>query len=477
MCKSKRFSVSLVLGLFFVALGSHTAAAQTPLKTINNPQGGIIVYGLVKGATSQAAAMSQVLQKVHNDCGDKPQVGSIFRVRGTNSVAVFFTVVNHPQGDKQVAGLLIAAPSGPNQMDAALVSDDAARFGATVNPMLSTLFNEWHPGETAATPGAGGLALPPMHQVTLPDNTASVSLPEGWNVTPQSGGGSAVVLGPRGERVALNQWFMAQDPRGPIFQQQQRAGIRPLPHLVVYPCDANLVRAFPEILQRLRASNGLAPAPLHLDRVEPVPAPPGQRGVRAVGQMDADGHGMMELNMLLYAAAPDQYGGYHFIVSQFRIPLGSTDQQRALATAVMSSYQVNRELINARVAAQMAPILASMIQSWEAQQKALVARSQQISNGIRQIGANATARMNAVQQANDAQHAGYDAQQDSNARNGQGFSNYLLDQTVIQDNNMYGNGTVGHGTVWNSTADALVKANPNRYEIVDNPNFWKGKDF
>jgi hypothetical protein len=36
---------------------------------------------------------------------------------------------------------------------------------------------------------------------------------------------------------------------------------------------------------------------------------------------------------------------------------------------------------------------------------------------------------------------------------------------------------VGHGTVWNSTADALVKANPNRYEIVDNPNFWKGNDF
>ena len=118
-----------------------------------------------------------------------------------------------------------------------------------------------------------------------------------------------------------------------------------------------------------------------------------------------------------------------------------------------------------------------MRQNWEAQQKALVARSQQISNGIRQIGANATARMNAIEQANDAQHAGYNAQQDSNARNGQGFSNYLLDQTVIQDNNMYGNGTVGHGTVWNSTADALVKANPNRYEIVDNPDFWKGKDF
>ena len=53
----------------------------------------------------------------------------------------------------------------------------------------------------------------------------------------------------------------------------------------------------------------------------------------------------------------------------------------------------------------------------------------------------------------------------------------LLDQTVIQDNNVYGSGTIGHGTVWNSTADALVKANPNRYEIVNAPNFWKGWDY
>jgi hypothetical protein len=40
-----------------------------------------------------------------------------------------------------------------------------------------------------------------------------------------------------------------------------------------------------------------------------------------------------------------------------------------------------------------------------------------------------------------------------------------------------GTGTIGHGTVWNSTADALVKADPNRYEIVNAPNFWKGWDY
>jgi uncharacterized protein (TIGR02145 family) len=100
----------------------------------------------------------------------------------------------------------------------------------------------------------------------------------------------------------------------------------------------------------------------------------------------------------------------------------------------------------------------------------------QIQN-IRNIGAQATARYNATQAANDAQQATWDADQDAQARNGQEFSNYLLDQTVVQDNNMYNNGTVGHGTAWNSTADALVKADPDRFEYVEKPNFWQGTDY
>ncbi len=485
-----RFSVPLVLGLFFVAIGSLTAGAQTPFRTINPPQGGTIVYGLVDGATSPAAAMSEVLRIVHHDCGDRPRVGRVFRVRDTDSVAVFFTVVNRARGDKPVAGLLIAAPAGPDAIEAALVSDDAARFGSTVNPLLNRLFSEWHPGGAAAAvraqngdrpayaPGAGrGGEIPPMRQVTLRDNTASVSLPDGWSVDPKSGGGGAMVHGPRGERIALNMWFMAQDPRSPSFRRQMQMGGRPLPHQVIYPCDADLLQAFPDIFQRLRASNGVGPAPLEVDHVEPVPAPQGQRCVNATARIDPDGRGTVELNAVLCVTAPDQYGGYHFIISEFRIPLGSTDQQRATAAAIMSSFQVNTELVQARSAAEVAPVLASMRQSWEAQQQASIARSQQISGSIRQIGANATARMNSVERQNDVQHAGYYAQQDSNARNGQGFSNYLLDQTVIQDNNLHGDGTIGHGTVWNSTADALVTANPDRYEMVDTPNFWQGVDY
>jgi len=98
-------------------------------------------------------------------------------------------------------------------------------------------------------------------------------------------------------------------------------------------------------------------------------------------------------------------------------------------------------------------------------------------DAIHQIGRQAADRYAAVDRANDAQHAGYRERQDTNARTNQGFHNYILDQTVVQNNNVYGTGAVGHSTEWNSVANALVKADPKKYEIVGNPNFWEGTDY
>lgn len=104
------------------------------------------MYGKVDGADTQGAAMTTLLRNVHKNCGEKPQIGRVFKMRGTDSVGVFFTVVNHPAGNVQVAGLIIAAGSGPHGAEAALVSDSAGRFGSTINPMLTKLFSVWHPG-------------------------------------------------------------------------------------------------------------------------------------------------------------------------------------------------------------------------------------------------------------------------------------------------------------------------------------------
>ena len=60
--------------------------------------------------------------------------------------------------------------------------------------------------------------------------------------------------------------------------------------------------------------------------------------------------------------------------------------------------------------------------------------------------------------------------EDSEARNDAGFDNYLLDQSVVSNG-------AGHTTMWNSEANRLVQANPNKYQIVDTPNYWQGVDY
>jgi hypothetical protein len=455
MCSYKRFSISLVLWLFFVGIGANVARAQTPQKTIVNPKGGVIVYGAVDGATSPAAAMSNVLRTVHNNCGDKPQVGRVFKVRGTNSDAVFFTVVNHPQGNKLVAGLLIASPSGPNQVEAAMVSDDAARFGSTVNPMLNTLFSEWHPGGGGQPSGAASLGRPapplPLHQVVAPDNSASVGIPEGW--TYKGNGGTMGVNGPNySVLISLN---LSRGAANPSY-----GGNAPGSYgKIIYPSNVDPVRAFPDIYQQFWRVNGSS-VDFRIAHSELMPAPPGQRCVHAIGRGILGTRGgaekdMPEMEVLLCTTAPGPMGNYGVSISMSEIMPNFADQMRATVGAIFASFQVNQAVVAREANVIAAPAIAA----------------------IHQIGEQATARYNAAQITNEAQHRDWETQQGVQDRSHQAFSNYILDQTVIQDNNMYGNGTVGHGTAWNATADTLVKADPNRFEIVDTPNFWKGVDY
>jgi hypothetical protein len=57
-------------------------------------------------------------------------------------------------------------------------------------------------------------------------------------------------------------------------------------------------------------------------------------------------------------------------------------------------------------------------------------------------------------------------------RRSQEFENYQLGYSVISDNQ-----NNAHGTFWNTDADALVKSDPNRFEYVNAPNYWKGIDY
>jgi hypothetical protein len=473
MCGYKRLYLSAVLSLFFVLACSSVPPAQTALTTLQGKQGGTIVYGLVSGATTPAMAMARILHNVQNNCGDKPQVGRVFRVRGSNSDAVFFTVTNHAGGNVPVAGMLIASQTGPKAAEAAMVSDAAARFGSTMNPLLSQLFGVWHPGAAVAAAGkasaGGGGALPPMHTVSLADGTARVNLPDGWNLGPGSKGGTAVVMGPQGEAIDLNWYLLVQDPRAPDYQRQMRMGIKPLPSIhIICPYNPNLTTAFPDIYQRMQTAAGLGTAPPKVDTIKPVEGTQGQC-VDATGQVNLGGKGMKEFRELMCGTPPFQNGVYEYKISFYWLPAGATNRQRAICDAIMANYRVDQQ----RVDAQAAPY----IQMLQQHTQALMALTQQQIAHSQQMTNDTLARARQADAEHDAQHAQWRQGEDNISRQGQGFSNYILDQTVVQDNNMYGNRTIGHGTLWNSEADALVKANPNRFEYVPTQNYWRGTDY
>ncbi len=465
MWNNKRFSVSSILWLILVEISAHNACAQTPLTTLQGAQGGMIVYGLVDGATTPASAMARILRIVQNNCGDKPQIGKVFRVRGSNSDAVFFTVRNRAQGNQPLAGELIAAPTGPKTVEAALVSDAAARFGTTMNPLLNQLFGVWHPGGggAAGSRASGSRPAPPeqLHQVWNQDHSALVAVPAGWKV--QGNGGTTLVIEPYyNAMINLNlvRGATANPYCRPYGGMTTGMGVK-----MVYPANVDPVRGFPGFIKEFYRVNNQR-IDFRMATAEQMAGPPGQRCVHAIG------HGLLlgatktpppnltekdywEMEFLACMTAPNRMGDYTVTISTYEIDPRFVDRYSATMAAILKSYQVDQAVVNQEANAIAAPAIAV----------------------IHQIGAEATARMKANDIANDQQHADWRQGEDNISRNTQSFSNYILDQTVVQDNNMYGNGTIGHGTLWNSEADALVKTDPNRFEYVTTPNYWRGTDY
>jgi hypothetical protein len=452
----KRVSRDLAVVLLLAAARVNVANAQGALQTIENPKGGRIVYGEVDGQSTEAGAMGAVLRSLHNQYGDKPQVGKLFQVRGTNSVAVFFTMVNRNQGNMQLAGMIIASRTSGGHVEAALMTDEAARFGSTINPMMTKLFGVWRPNGTAsASPSVGQLAALKLY--TLPDRSASVSLPDGWNVLPSSGGGTIMAQGPDGSAVALGYPYLAADTNNPSVRQTmtmlQRGGLRNTSYAraLYYPYGGDLGRTFEDLLQMARKNRGESPVTIKVSSEIPMEVSGAARCAHLHGQIDAeDGKGIREMNTVFCSSPPGPHGSYMNLAYHTAVPLQFADKERATMEAILASFNVNLAVVQSEANAIAAPAIAA----------------------IHEIGRRSAQQAAEAHAAEDAHNAAVEKRWDNNDKNSQAFSNYLLDQTVIQDNQLN-----AHGTVWNQTADAMVKNDPQRYEYVNTPNFWKGIDY
>ncbi len=131
----------LLFGGMFLLAASSVEAGFDGFKTIENPDGGRIVYGPLKGETSTQSAMGLMLRNVRDQFGETPKLGQVVQDEKGELLAEFFSVTARNDRDRQVAGLVVVSIPRNGRPRGAVLTDDARRFPATLDPMLQQLEN------------------------------------------------------------------------------------------------------------------------------------------------------------------------------------------------------------------------------------------------------------------------------------------------------------------------------------------------
>jgi hypothetical protein len=400
------------------------------------------------------------LQYAHSRFGARPQIDHVMRGADGNSLAVTFTVKSTSQGNQDIAALALVAvsPSGPGK--GALLSDQADRFRSTVGPMLKRLqsgaglsgtgsssaavaANAPGSGSPAAAAGSNapsgpGLDVGPpptkgatapaaaLHQTPFPDGSGSIGLPDGWALT-GAHAGEVTAKGPPPAGLHFDWQISALDPNDPRSQNLRR-GVGAAAFVIIpYGTDgANTFKS--AITQFLQKQRKAVPSIEIVDSKQLSP----QETIVVANVGAIDGQGPTRALVDIGIAPKDPLGGYLITLYMISFPQLVAAQNQATVTAMFHSYKTN-------TAVQLAEIHAD-------------ARASQA------FTQSTVADMNRRQDAQDRQF--------------QAFDNNLLDRTVIRDADLN-----GHGTVSNDLADALVEANPNRFQEVSPSEYVKGIDY
>jgi hypothetical protein len=444
-----RLAAIVVALLFGIGVFARAGAARA-LTTIDNPGGGQVIYGPLTGVSSLPNAMVTVLRTVHSHFGDRPQIGKFFQARDSNSVATFFTLTAKAQGGGPIAGLVIVSMQRGADPAAAVLFDQAPRFAKTEPAMMKALNEAWHVAsarparnassapEPSAAPVRPGRAQG-LRMVTAGDRSATIGLPPGWRLA-GGGGGEIEAEGPNGEMVML----------GAMFQ-----GLR-------VSWRGDLFSIFTNVSNQNRRRKGLAPGAYKLVSSQNLPGSPGEpRVVEVMFEVDFnDGRGPRKGSARLSTFLTPGLPTWSMTVNTSNLPKRVADAEAATMTAIIRSFSVNSKVVDGE--------------------------NRQVADRINRNAEAAQIRANAQSAANDASNSAFDAHMkdiDSGSRafNGhmddvdrqsKSFENYQLDRTVIQDNDYNERGTVGNGF-----GDALVKANPDRFQYVRSQDFIKGVDY
>lgn len=443
--------IALPALLFAFTAAGASAPGSDALKMIANPGGGEVVYGPLTELHATSGAMVFMLKQVHGHFGEKPILGKFFQTNGSDSTAVFFNVTDRLRGNKPIAGLVIVSVPKNGIATAAVLYDEAGRFAKTEPVMMKSLNAAWHdasvsdrsngPASSSSGGAIDGSNPQPLHVATAGDRSASIGLPEGWQLT-QVAGGSLRAEGPNGEAVFLGMLY--QGIRDPSSMQR---GYMNGGNGLVASLNGDLFTAYASIMNQMRQAHGLGPVTYKLLQEQPVSAPGEGRVVLAMMELDLhDGKGprtgSVRLGAVYFNGAPT----WALSVNGSQAPKTVANQAGPTIKAMVASYSTNSAVVGAEQRAAM--------------------------NRVRADASAAAAQGKALDARREASNSAFNSHMDDIDRSSKVFQDYQLDRSVVRDNDYSERGTIS-----SNYADALVKANPDRFQIVQNQDLIKGQDY
>ncbi|SPF40277.1 conserved hypothetical protein [Candidatus Sulfopaludibacter sp. SbA4] len=383
--------------------------------------------------------MGATLRNIQARFGDRPQIGKFFRARGTDSVATLFTLTSKTQGGKRITGMVMVSMLGGNQAGAAVMYDDAARFGKTANALFQKLSEALRPAANQSTGApARASSFPALRRTPFPDGSGSIGLPAGWRIT-SAGAGSVRASGPNGESVALAVIYQIYDPS---WISYLTANGRPVPlEATIYRYQGDLLGAWLAVGQQ-SAQKQHQPIPTF---VATSTTKLSQDSLLVMGELDFhDGKGPLVSKIQL--GKMTSVTSWGMMVHRLSVPKRLVNEEWATVTAIKDTLNQNQAALDQMVRAKQAEISA--------------------------IGQAASDRARVEGEAHDRYNQSVRAVWDEQNRAGKAFENYQLDRSQVKDND-----TGEHATLANPDADWLVKVNPNRFEIVEPGKYLPGVDF
>jgi hypothetical protein len=433
-------AIILILALM-TAHAQPSNGSGNGFTTVNAPGGGQYIYGPFTGKGSMPDAVLYMLRSIHQYFGNRPELGKFVQSRDGTQTAAFFGVNAKGAGDKPMTGLFIVARAADGSASGAVVFDESSRFAASEPGMMKALYSVWHPAginagaasvnsQTAATPlraGATGDVAMPLVQTSSGDHSASIGLPEGWKIVSLNGGAISVA-GPNGEMVNL----------GGVFQG--------------YALGPDLFQSYVAITNRLRSANGKPAATYTVLERTNLPGD----AIQVIFKLDLnDGVGQRRGSIRL-----GRWGAQAMSVDGSNLPERLVERENATLLAVIHSYQPNRQ------------VMGQLQQGAMNRVQADAARANQQAAAINARREASNAAFNQHMDNLNAQSQSFNAHMDNIDRSSKITQDYILDRSVVRDTE---NGD--RATVSNGYADSLVRANPDRFQVVPNQNLLAGKDY